>query len=106
MKIELDINDEEKIYTISHATGRHYRKLMEYDETIDYSDMDVSQMDELVGFVCEVFRNQFDVDEFYDGIPSHEVLSTVTDVFVFVRTGKTSEELEKEQKNQGNEVGK
>lgn len=104
MKIALMIDGKEKIYTITHATGRHYRQVMKFDETIDYSNIDVDQMDELVGFVCDVFQNQFDTEEFYEGIPSHKLVSTITDVFIFVRTGKTAEELEAEQ--EGNDEGK
>lgn len=95
---------EESIYTAPFVSGRHHRKILEYDQTIDYSDVDLDQTDELIGFVCDVFGNQFTVDEFYDGIPSHELISTITDVFVYVRTGKTPEELKEE--NEGNDQGK
>jgi|SRR5690625_175106 len=104
MKLELIIDGEKKIFTTNFVSGRHFRKVMEYDEKIDYSDIGIDETDELVGFVCEVFDNQFTVDEFYDGIPSNQVISTITEVFIYVRTGKTSEELEKEQT--GNELGK
>lgn len=103
MKLELQIDGENKIFTTPFVSGRHFRKVMEYDEQIDYSDVNVEQTDELVGFVCDVFDNQFTVDQFYDGIPSHKVISTVSDVFIYVRTGKTPEELESES---GNESGK
>ncbi|SFL38814.1 hypothetical protein SAMN04487943_101299 [Gracilibacillus orientalis] len=99
---------QEKIYTTGHVSGFYFRKVNEFDETIDYSDIDVEQMDTLVGFVCDVFDNQFDTNQFYDGIPSHEVISSITDVFVYVRTGKTPKELDKEKQEaeEGNETGK
>jgi hypothetical protein len=99
---------KEKVYTASFASGYHFRKVNEFDETIDYADISVKEMDTLIGFVCDVFDNQFTIDEFYEGIPSHQVISTITDVFVYVRTGKTPEELEKErnERAEGNESGK
>ena len=99
---------EEKIYNIGFVSGRHFRKVNEFDQTIDYSDISLEQMDTLVGFVCDVFGNPFDINEFYEGIPSHQAISTIHDVFVRVRTGKTPAELEKERKEneEGNETGK
>ncbi|MGN8647884.1 phage tail assembly chaperone G [Gracilibacillus sp. HCP3S3_G5_1] len=108
MQLTLYINEKEKIYDIGFVSGLHFRKVNEFDETIDYSDISIEEMDKLVGFVCDVYGNQFDINEFYEGIPSHQVISTITDVFVRVRTGKTPEELEKESKEneEGNEEGK
>ncbi len=99
MKLELEIDNKKKIFTVDHAKGRHYRKLLEYDEKMDYNQLTVDDIDELVGFICEVFQNKFDVDTFYDGIPSNKLIPTITDVFVFVRTGKTPKELAKDQGN-------
>lgn len=92
---------EESIYKIPFASGRHHRKLLEYETKIDYTDMSLEDTDELVGFVCEVFGNQFTVDDFYDGIPSHELISTIGDVFYFVRTGKDPAELNEEGNTEG-----
>src|SRR5690625_3745891 len=95
---------EESVYTAPFVSARHHRKVMEFDQTIDYSDIDVEQTDELVGFVCDVFSNQFTADQFYDGIPSHKLIDSITNVFIFVRTGKTAEELEAENENgEGND---
>ncbi|NIK10926.1 phage tail assembly chaperone G [Alkalibacillus almallahensis] len=100
MKLELQLNGETKIFTTAFVSGRHFRQLMEFDEKIDYTNIGLEEADELIGFVCDVFGNQFDVNQFYDGIPSHKVISTIDDVFAYVRTGKTPEELKK-----GNEAG-
>lgn len=91
---------KESIYKLPFASGRHHRKLMEYEMTIDYTDMELEDTDELVGFVCEVFGKQFTPDEFYDGIPSHKLISTIGDVLYFVRTGKEPAEIETETKNE------
>lgn len=96
---EKDGKREESIYKIPFASGRHHRQLLEFETKIDYTDMSLEDTDTLVGFVCDVFGNQFTVDEFYDGIPSHKLISTIGDVFYFVRTGKDPAELEDESKN-------
>lgn len=105
MKLELVIDGENKIFTTPFVSGRAYRKLLEYDKTIDYTDMDTDDYDELIGFTCDVFGKQFTIDNFWDGVPSHEVVSTLLDVFSFIRTGKTEKELE-ELSEEGNEEGK
>ena len=102
MNLTLRVNGEDRIFSAPFVSARHFRKLMEFDEVIDYTDLDVKSTDKLVGFVCEVFDNQFTIDEFYDGIPSHQLMSTILDVFVYVRTGKEPSELADE----GNEQGK
>lgn len=97
IEVNGELKIEEEVYAIPHATGAHYRQLLKFDETIDYSNMNVEDHDEVVGFVCNVFRNQFTVDEFYEGIPAHETIDTIINVFAFVRTGKTPEQLKEEQ---------
>lgn len=99
-QIDGEIKVKEKVFTIPHANAKHYRQLLKFDETIDYSNMGVEEHDELVGFVCDVFQNQFTVDEFYDGIPAHETVGTLISVFTFVRTGKTPEQLKAEEEQE------
>lgn len=109
LRPKVDGKRQERIYTLEYATGYHFRKVAEFDEKIDYSKITIKEMDELIGFVCDVFDDQFTVDEFYEGIPSHKVVSTISDLFVYIRTGKTSEELAKEfneRLQEGNEQGK
>src|SRR5690625_4363687 len=95
MKLELIIDGEKKIFTTNFVSGRHFRKVMEYDSKIDYSNIGIDETDELVGFVCNVFDNQFTVDDFYDGVRAHEGVSTITSVFIYLRAGKTPGDLER-----------
>lgn len=102
MKLELLIKGDKKIYTAPFVSGMAYRKLLEYDQTIDYSDMDTDDYDELIGFTCGVFNNQFTVDEFWGGVRSYEVVSTLLDVFSYIRTG----DVRKKDTEEGNYPGK
>lgn len=93
------IDGKQKIFTTPFVSGRSYRKLLEYDKTIDYTNLTVDNHDELLGFACEVFGNQFTVDDMWDGLPSHEVLGTLVKIFAYVRTGEVPQE-EDDQKNE------
>lgn len=104
MKLELLIDGETKIFTPPFVSGRAYRKLLEYDETIDYSNMGADDYDELIGFACNVYGDQFTIDNFWDGIPSHEVVSTLLDVFEFIRTGEDPKK--KKEDDSKNDQGK
>lgn len=102
MKITLKTDGKESIHVTSDVTARFYRKLLEFDKTIDYSNMGIDEYDEIIGFICDVFDNKFTVDEFWDGILSYKLNDTILDVFHYVRTG----EIPKEKDEAGNETGK
>src|SRR5690625_2855803 len=99
MKLELQINGEQKIFTTPFVSARSFRRLMEFDQKMDYNNLSIDDVDELVGYVCNVFGDQFTIDEFYDGVPSHELINTILKVFIYVRSGKEPEE-------EGNKEGK
>lgn len=100
MKLTLLIDGKEKIFTTGFVSSMFYRKLLEYDQTIDYTDMGLDDYDEIVGFVCRVFGDQFTTNEFYEGLPSYNLNKTLLDVFAYVRSGEVPKEEE------GNEQGK
>lgn len=102
-KVDGEIKLQESVYKVPFASARHHRKVLEYESTIDYTDMSLEDTDELVGFVCEVFGNQFTTDDYYDGIPSHKLISTIGDVLYHVRTGEDPNELKDQE---GNDQGK
>src|SRR5690625_1336971 len=101
MELTLIIKNEEKIFTTPFVSARFYRKLLEFDKEIDYSNLEANDYDKLIGFVCEVFGNQFTVDEFWDGVESSKLDESILNTFTFVRTGKTKQEVD-----EGNEPGK
>lgn len=102
MNLELRINKKERIYSADFVSARHYRTLLKHDKEIDYFDMSLEDYDKVVGFICDVFDNQFTMDEFYEGVRSHELNGVILSVFTYVRTGQEAnlEVLE------GNELGK
>ncbi len=96
MKLELRINGENKLFTTDFISGRMYRKLLEYDEVMNYNNLSVDDMDKLVSLTCEVYNNQFTLDDFYDGISVDNLIPTIRRIIIFIRTGRTPEELAKE----------
>lgn len=102
MKLTLMINGEEKIFVAPFIPAKHYRQMLKFDQEIDYFKMTLEDYDKLVSFVCDVFGNQFTVDEFYEGIASHELDETLVKVFAYVRTG----EVPKKDVDTKNEKGK
>lgn len=80
MKIELVIDGKEKIYTVAFIKSRMFRKLLAIRKRMNFDDIGEDEMDELVGFVCEVFDGQFTVDEVYDGLSIDKLMPTITEV--------------------------
>lgn len=47
---------------------------------MDLNNLDEEGLDTLIRFVCEVFNNEFSVDDFYDGIEISEMIPTIKNV--------------------------
>lgn len=80
MKLELNIDGKEKIFTVAFIKSRMLRKLLEIKKRMDFENIQEDELDELVAFVCEVFGNQFSVDDVYDGLPLEKLMPTITSV--------------------------
>ncbi|KAA0944152.1 hypothetical protein FQ087_18685 [Sporosarcina sp. ANT_H38] len=77
MKIELILDGKEKIYMVPFIKSRMYRKLLVIKKSMDFTNIGEVEMDELVGFVCEIFNGQFTIDEFYEGLPVDKLMPTL-----------------------------
>lgn len=102
MHITLYLEGKEKTFTTGHVSAVHLLRLMKYDQEINYMKMSEDDIKEIVGFIRDVFDKQFTVDEFIEGVKSYELIKTITEVFIFVRSG----EEPKERTEEGNEEGK
>lgn len=79
MQITLRIEGQEKTFTQDFISGRMFRKAIEMQKHFKKgSDMDENTLDEMAGFVTEAYGKQFSIDEFYDGIQSNQLVTTVT----------------------------
>ena len=89
--MEIIIND--KIYVAQRAKARVFRQAIAINEKIDFSNLTTEALDELVGFVCTIYGNQFAIDDVYDGLDADELVSTMSKSISGVMSGVT-EKLE------------
>lgn len=96
MKVTLSIDGKEKIFVAPFISGRMLRKTIEIQKNNNMNDLDVDTLDLLINYVVDLFGKQFTIDEFYDGIPSNQLISTVMDCLneVIGKTVKATEPLQ------------
>ncbi|WP_054637183.1 phage tail assembly chaperone G [Thalassobacillus sp. C254] len=92
--ITLSVNGEEKIFTVPFIKARHYRKALEITKAVNLNNVSHTELDELVGFITDVFDNQFSVDEFYDGVSSSDLVGKI-DYAIALAQGMSQEKYEK-----------
>lgn len=83
MQVTLRIDGKDKTFVQDFISGRKFRKTIVMQKLFGAGEngqlnIDESFVDTLVAYVVDMFDNQFTVDEFYDGIESHKILSTIT----------------------------
>ncbi|MBG9809166.1 phage tail assembly chaperone G [Bacillus subtilis] len=79
MQITLLIKGEEKVFSAPFIKGRMLREAIKLSKTSNFDDLDVGDLDNLVDYVVRVYDGQFSLDEFYDGISSEKMISTISD---------------------------
>ncbi|MCY7911018.1 hypothetical protein MOB65_19335 [Bacillus inaquosorum] len=79
MQITLLINGEEKVFSAPFIKGRMLREAIKLSKTSNFDDLDVGDLDNLVDYVVRVYEGQFSIDDFYDGISSEKMISTISD---------------------------
>lgn len=95
MKLTLLIEGKKKEFKTSFIPGMIFRRALELNKRIDFSNMQAEDLDEIVQLTVELYGNEFSFDEFYKGIPLNELLPTLTNVMTFISNGGV--ELEKEE---------
>ena len=89
--MQITLND--KIYIAKPAKARVFRQAIAINEKIDFNQIKTKDLDELVGFVCSIYGNQFTVDELYDGLDADKLVSTLLNSISEIVNG-VSEKLE------------
>jgi hypothetical protein len=80
MKLVLD----GKTYVAKQPKAKMFRKALVLTKENDLTDLNPELLDEVVSFVCEVFGDQFTIEDVYDNIDSDEVSQLVQDALEFV----------------------
>lgn len=91
IKIKLMMNDEEKTFTVPFATTRAFRTFLDLQARGVLNFQTGEDMDEVVGFICDVFKNQFTIDEFYDGLSTIDFIPTIEKVIQSISGGDNAD---------------
>ena len=89
--IKLLINEEEKTFQIPFVNGMVLRKFIEMKTRMDMSDLSPEELDEVVGLAVYAYKDQFTLEQFYEGIPHDKVLETVDELFLPTSKGQSEE---------------
>ncbi|AHN22699.1 phage tail assembly chaperone G [Lysinibacillus varians] len=83
MQITLRINNEEKTFTNDFIKARIFRNALKMNEEMrkEGNEISVVTFDEMMGFIVNVFDNQFTVDELWDGLETGNFQDEIMRVF-------------------------
>lgn len=87
MTLELIKNGNKEIYTTFFISGMMFRNALQIQRKLENNKFTVELLDELIGFVCNVFNNQFTVNEFYEGIDRKDIFKISNDILAKVISG-------------------
>ena len=94
----MQINLNNKTYIMPTVKAKMLRKTLALNEKMDFNNLKVNDLDELVNFVVELFNNQFTIDDIYDFIDSTELIPLLTQAVQSV-VGETNKTLNQFPKN-------
>ncbi len=84
MAIKITLRDEkgnEQSYKAPRVRGRMLRETFKLNAKLTQDGViGEDTLDEMVEHVCDVFDNQFSVDDFYDGLYGDEILTEIQNV--------------------------
>lgn len=90
MQLNLKIENKTKTFIPTFISGRIVRDVTKILPKLQEGNITTELLDELVAMMIVIYNNQFTVDEFYDGIEAHRLLSTITETLNYVMYGITS----------------
>lgn len=68
---------QDKTYLVDHVKARMIVKAFEITEKINFSALKSNDLNEMANYVVEVYKNQFTIDDLYDGLDSDKFYSTI-----------------------------
>lgn len=78
MEIKLRVGDKDKTFVSDFISARMLRRTLEISEKVNFNDMKADELDTMVDFIVELFKEKFTRDEVYDGLASNELITTIT----------------------------
>jgi hypothetical protein len=80
VEITLRKNGKEQVFVVGFINARMLRRTIEINKTMNLGDMDVEAIDSVADYIAEVFEGKFTRDDVYEGLSSHEILPTFTEL--------------------------
>ncbi|WP_051891708.1 phage tail assembly chaperone G [Lysinibacillus sphaericus] len=83
MQIKLRIDGQEKTFTNDFVKARIFRNALKMNEEMskEGDEITVATFDKMMGFVVNVFDNQFTVDDLWDGLEGGNFQDEIMRVF-------------------------
>lgn len=76
MEITLFLNGKDKTFTVSRVSARMLRRTIEINKEHNLKDMNIAAIDAAADYIVEIFEGQFQRDDVYDGLDSHQLIPT------------------------------
>lgn len=89
--MEIKLNG--KTYVAVAVKARAFRKAIEINEKIDFTNLKAKDLDALVDFVVDVYGKQFTRDELYDELDGNKLMSVLSESINGI-VGGVAEKLE------------
>ncbi|HEY5524891.1 MAG TPA: hypothetical protein VIK26_06095 [Clostridium sp.] len=87
------ITQVEKTFNTGFMNGRRLKQTMAISSEVEGQNPDDATIDKMVGYIVDLYSNQFTLDQFYDGIASDKVFSTFEECVKTI-IGNTQEKAE------------
>jgi len=68
-----------KTYVANTVKARMFRKALEINEKINFSDLKTKDLDALVDVIVEFYGSKFTRDDLYDGLDADKLIPTLTE---------------------------
>ena len=78
---------EVKTFVTNKIKARFARRALEVKKEVNFLDLSPEGLDTVVDFACEVYKNKFTRDEFYDGVESVLMYPTLIDILERISNG-------------------
>lgn len=94
----MEIILSDKLFIAPSPKARMVRRAIEISSSVDFNNITPENLDKLVLFVCELFDNQFTLDDIYDGLEAAALMPTLAGCISGV-VNATSDKLNEFPKN-------
>lgn len=81
---------EIKTFVTNKIKARMVRRATELTKDVDFNNLTPESLDNIIDFVCEVYKNKFTRDELYDGLDAEKLIPTLVETIQGITEGVTS----------------